>query len=77
MLKVVLGPRAPGNAQDVELVQVVEEYHLPALRPCADPAGPSVGLLPGGVHDSAGGQEAAGIQLPVSSCRCSMAAAWT
>ena len=66
MLNVVLGPRAPGDAPDVEPMQVVkihlrlvEEYHLPSLRPCADLTGASVGMLPGGVHDGAGGRQSA------------------
>jgi hypothetical protein len=48
MLKVVLGPRAPGDNPDVEPMQVVkillrlaEEHHLPSLRPCADLTGAS------------------------------------
>ena len=66
MLKVVLGPRAPDDAPDVEPMQVVkillrlvEEHHLPSLRPCADLTGASVGMLPGGVHDGAGGRQSA------------------
>ncbi len=68
VLKVVLGPRDPGNAPDVERLQgvkihlrLVEEHHLPALQPAGDLVGAFVVMLPGGVHDGAGGQKTAGV----------------
>jgi hypothetical protein len=52
-LKVVLGPRDPGDALDVELVQMVkihipldEERHLLALQPGADLTGAFVMRFP-------------------------------
>jgi hypothetical protein len=72
ILRIFLGPRNPGDNPHVELMQVVKihirivkEPDLPALQPCADLTGAFFMMIPGGVHDGAGGQKIAGVQQQV------------
>jgi hypothetical protein len=77
----VLGARDPADAARVEVVEVgevhagfVEDDDLALIKCGADLAGAPVVVLPGGVHDGVGGQEAFEAQAKLH-LRCGLALA--